>query len=588
MHPVGCYGLRRSFMDTFWGSLVHLFTIANKEHMLWCIGILVVMIVLAILHHVWRGHDNKIKIWRWLCLLPFLVCVVHFLIYCLPVPMLFTSFISMYLIGLLALLPMITAKRRIGHRVIATIVGILTGVFGIYFCLSAPQVYNFARQSYMQAFHSAVITMDKTYVLKEWKEVDFDALEAKYMPMVQEAEAAQDPAKYYDAVKSFFCELHDGHVGGMYFYDDETYKSTYQQHEYGLAMVQLDNGDVIAVCTDDAVHKFGIEDGTVITKWNGKPVLQAAEEDVAFHSAPVKANDDRISLFNLSSVGGDTVEITFLDKSGKEKTETLSDLGEMHTFGEAFSAFTQEPEYESQEEYMAYYGENFSTKMLDDKVGYLVLREEATDNGVQDILGYMTGNHKWAREMFREKLCDLKAQGMEYLVIDLRNNGGGLDEIATALCDLLTDQDYTGQNLGIRKNGAYQIVSEHGIHGDGEFADLQVVALTNFECLSAGDGAALYLSKLPNVTLAGITDPCGCNMETGGNIFLSGGTIVISYPIGLVLDGNNEPNIDTRADRISRNPVEERIPLDYDAAMKIFCDKQDYELDWAVAYLKEK
>lgn len=575
-------------MDTFFGSLVHLFMTANKVHMLWCIGILVVMIVLAILHHVWRGYDNKIKVWRWLCLIPLVICSVHFLIYCLSFPMLLTFFISMYLIGLLALLPMITARRPIGSRVMCTIVGILSGVLGLYFFASAPHVYNYANQSYTQAFRSAVKTMDRTYVLKEWKEVDFDALEAKYMPLVQEAEDAQDPAKYYDAVKQFFCELHDGHVGGMYFYDDETYKSAYQQHEYGLAMVQLDNGDVIAVCTTDEVHELGIEDGTVITKWNGKPVLQAAQEDTAFHSAPVKGNDDRISLFNLSGVGGDTVEVTFVDKSGSEQTATLSDLGEMHTLSEAFSAFTQEPDDSDSDAYNAYWDSNFSTKMLDDKVGYLVLREEGTDSEVQDILGYMTGNHKWAREMFREKLRDLKAQGMEYLVIDLRNNGGGLDEIATALCDLLTDQDYTGQNPGIRKNGTYQIVSEHGIHGDGEFADLKVVALTNFECASAGDGASLYLSKLPNVTLAGITDPCGCNMETGGHIVLSGGTVVIRYPVGLILDGNGEPNIDTRADRVSRNPVEERIPLDYDAAMKIFRDKEDYELEWAVAYLEGK
>lgn len=30
-----------------------------------------------------------------------------------------------------------------------------------------------------------------------------------------------------------------------------------------------------------------------------------------------------------------------------------------------------------------------------------------------------------------------------------------------------------------------------------------------------------------------------------------------------------------------------RIPLDYDAAMAIFRDKEDYELNWAVQYLKE-
>ena len=69
---------------------------------------------------------------------------------------------------------------------------------------------------------------------------------------------------------------------------------------------------------------------------------------------------------------------------------------------------------------------------------------------------------------------------------------------------------------------------------------------------------------------------------------MSGGIVTVYYPTGLILDENGEPNIDTKSDRISRNPVEVRIPLDYDAAMKIFRDKEDYELDWAVKYVEDK
>lgn len=225
--------------------------------------------------------------------------------------------------------------------------------------------------------------------------------------------------------------------------------------------------------------------------------------------------------------------------------------------------------------------------MLDDKCGYLLVNAEQTESGVQDILGYLMGDHKWAREMFREKLRGLKAQGMEYLVIDLRNNAGGFDEIGCALTDLFTDEDWYGVGLGVRRDGKYTCVADHGIRGDGEFADIKVVALTNFDCASAGDGTALYLSRLPNVTLAGMTDPTGCNQETGGICVLSDGVVAIFYPTGLVLDENNLPNIDTGADRISRNPVEVRIPFDYDAAMQIFRDNEDHELDWAVQYLEQ-
>ena len=73
----------------------------------------------------------------------------------------------------------------------------------------------------------------------------------------------------------------------------------------------------------------------------------------------------------------------------------------------------------------------------------------------------------------------------------------------------------------------------------------------------------------------------------GGVSILSGGLAFVVYPVGLVLNEDSEPNVDTAADRISRNPVEVRIPLDHDAAMRIFRDKEDYELDWAMKYIED-
>ncbi|MBR4201916.1 MAG: hypothetical protein IKQ91_11740 [Oscillospiraceae bacterium] len=571
-------------MKTFFGSIRHVFGTANKTQALWGIGILFVMLILAILHHAWRDDPKKLGRWRLLCLLPLLICIAHFVIYVNFRMELFPYYIPLYLLGVIALLPMITAKRRIGHRIMAVPVTLLSILVGFYFCVSVQNAFNFSRKSYTDSFRAMIQTMDQYYILKEWKEVDFAALEAKYLPLVQEAEQEQNPAKFEEAVGLVKNELHDGHVFVDGDYDSDAYETNQKFYGYGFGLVRLSSGEVIAVCTDEAVQKQGISDGTVITKWNGKPVLQAADEDVPDLGMPVKANDDFLAVMNLCLTGDETVEVSFLDKNGKEQTVSLSDIGNMDAHHKAFELFTKEQDFETTAEI---YAANFSTKMLNDKCGYIQVLAEGTEHGVQDILGYLMGDHKWAREMFREKLNDLKAQGMEYLVVDLRNNMGGLDEIGCALCDLLTDQDWYGQGLGIRKNGQYTCVSDHCIHGTGEFADLQVVALTNYECISAGDGTALYLSKLPNVTLAGITDPCGCNQETGGLCVLADGAVVIGFPTGLVLDETGVPNVETKPDRISRNPVEVRIPLDYDAAMAIFRDKQDYELDWAVKYLED-
>lgn len=580
-------------MKTFFGTLLHRLYTSNVDHLIWFGTIVAIMIILAVLHHKWKGDNKKIRLWRMLCILPAIIATVHAFIYLRGYPDFLFGYFPLYGIALFALLPILFAKRKIGYKIAAVFVGLVTCVFGFYFLGMSPFYFNHSQESYTESFHSLVNDMDRYYILKEWKEVDFAALEEKYMPMVREAEQEQNEDKFADAVMAFCCELHDGHVHVMT--DDKdrigcaSYTMSYIPHEYGLAMVQLDNGDVIAVRTTEDVNKLGIEDGTVITKWNGKDILTACAEDVPDLGMSVKANADRVAAMVLSGVGGETVDVSFIDKSGTEQTVTLADLGRPHTQLEAFRAYRHFEKLGDETEYQSLVDENFSTKMLDDKCGYLRLSEESSDNGFYDIfVGYMTGDHANAREMFREKLRGLRDQGMEYLVIDLRNNDGGYDEIANALCDLFATEDMDHFAVGARKNGNYKSTAIHGIHGDGEFADLKVVALTNFGCLSAGDGASLYLSMLPNVTLVGLTDSYGCNQETGGISVLSGGHIYVCFPVGIVLNGNGDPNIDTRADRISRNPVEERIPFDYDAAMKIFRDKEDYELEWAIQYLEKE
>ena len=569
--------------QTIFGSLRHLLATADTVQQCWIGGTLVYLLLLVILHHKWRDDKRMLGRWQLMALLPLAAAAAHLFIYVAPKWDFWGIYSNYYLIVLLTVLPMLLGRWRIGYRITAVIGGLLIALLGFFSLLTVQHFGNYYSKSYTESFRAAVQDMERTYILKEWKETDFAALEAKYLPRIEEAENEQNSAKFIDAVSDFLLDLHDGHVWAGYPDDYDPSASAYQTHEYGLCLFPLDSGEVIAVNTAEEVQKLGILNGSIITKWNGKPIKQAIREDSRENGSPVQSNEDFLRTIFLSCTGGDTVEVTYLDED-KEKTVTLSDLGTQYSpAGDTMQAFTQSVEIHSLEELQEL---NFSTKMLDDKCGYLRVLGEETQSTLQDYLGYLAGNHKWAREMFREKLRDLKNQGMEYLVIDLRNNSGGFDEIGCALTDLLTTEEWYGQGLGIRKNGQYICTSDHGIHGDGEFADLKAVALTNFNCASAGDGTSLYLSRLPNVTLAGMTEPCGCNQETGGNIMLADGLVSIFYPTGLILDENCVPNIDTRADRVSRNPVEVHIPVDMNAAMQLFSLGNDYELEWARQFLE--
>ena len=568
-------------LHTFWGSLRHWYSTKNQAALIWTAVLLLEMLALAILHHVWRDDPKKLTLWRRLALIPLLTGILHLFIYVCPNWDHTGVFIGIYLIAFISIVPMLLAKRKTGYRIFTVITGLLTVIFSVLFTALSPSVTFLTNKSYTESFRAAVRELDRYYVLKDWKGVDFDALEEKYLPRIEAAEKADDPAAFADAVGDFTLELHDGHVDWGHSSEIDMSRSRYRQHEYGLGLIPLSSGEVIAVCTSDEVQKKGITEGTVITKWNGKPVAQAVKEDTRESGSPVKENDELLRTVNLSGVGGETVTVTFLDSTGKEQTVTLDDLGEKHSIRETLDllAYGGDPDEDV---------DNFSTKMLDEKCGYLMMFAERTGNPFQELLGYLRGDDKWTREMLREKLRELKAQGMESLVIDLRENDGGMHEVGMALVSLLTKDDWYGQGLAVYKDGEYKCVSDHRITGDGEFADLKVAVLANYSCESAGDGTVYYLSRLPNVTVMGMTDPVGCGQETGGNIMLTDDLVQILYPRGLCLNEDGEPNIDTRADRVSRNPVGVRIPLDMDAAMRIFRDRKDYELEYALQYLKEQ
>ena len=568
-------------MEYTLGMVQFMLAAADPVQLLWCGGVLAVVGVLLILHHAWHYDDGRLGLWQKLCLMPFLLTTVHYGIYTVGAPDFMHSYTPLYLIAVLMFVPLLCGRLERGYRRITPVVFVLMLLFGVHFCLSPTYLGNFSRKSYTASFHALVQEMEAHYVLGEWKELDFAALEQTYMPLVREAEAQEDPVLFADAVTMFCHALHDGHVQVYADYSAGGRPSAYELHDYGLAMIGLDSGEVIAVCTREEVHSLGITDGTVITAWNGKEVHRAAAEDVPDTGEPVLANAQRLSYILLSATGTDTATVTWLDDRGQAHTSVLPALDEGHTYGDARNALLHDPG-----DLRTLMRSDFSAFMLDDKCGCLILSAETSGSIFRDYYGAFTGESHWAREMLRRKLRRLRAQGMEYLVIDLRCNAGGYGEIGYALCSLLSREDGYANSPGIRTGGAYRPLCDTPIPADGEFADLRVAALTNCACISAGDSTALCLSRLDNVTLCGITDPNGSAQMTGGVCVLSDGLVSVCYPTSLVLNEDGQPDIDPRADRISRNPVEERIPLDREAAMQIFRDGTDYELAWAVSYLE--
>lgn len=576
-------------MKDFFNILKHFFSVGDPVYLVIAVVIFLSAVALTVLHRKWRDDKNRLKLWRLLCFAPLGICAVHFAVFCTGeawLDMLMYLY-TLYLPALVILLWGQLGRWKYSYPVLALLANASALLIGIYFCIPSPYMANFTRKSYSEAFVSMCDYMEKHYVLAEWKEIDFDEIKAELLPKIEKAERENDPEAYYAAIEEFCWYMHDGHVGAGS-YSDEYISSIFKNYnDYGFSMVTLDDGRTIAVNVeeDGEAYEAGIRHGVVITSWDGVPIDTArAEVRCVDISIPVASNEEIFQTIYLSATGGESVEVGFVDENGDEQTVTVHALpvSEDAKFAKGKRLRDTITMLDRRRDE----SENYSVKMLTDSCGYLRLSAESYST-FADMKGYLTGNHKEARELFRKNLRELRDQGMTCLVVDLRSNMGGYDTIGCALTDLFTTEGFVAESLGIYKDGEYVRLYDHCVVGDGEFADIQVVALTNMNCASAGDGTSLYLSRLPNVTLAGISDPCGCNQETGGYCFLPGG-VAVMFPTGLILNEDGEPNIDTAADRVSRNPVEERIPLDEAAAKRIFVDKEDYELEWAIDFLESK
>lgn len=554
------------------------------------------VIALIIIHAVQKKKDKGFGVWRLLCLVPLALCVVHYFLrgFRGENGFMFTSQLYgvLYIGAAVIALWQFFAKRKHGHRITAGVTVLLVFCFSLVTMLSSFMLRtdNYTGLDYEKSFKQVISTLKERYVLEDWKEIDFDALEAELTPAIKKAQQENDPAGYMAALCELKYNLFDGHVV-VEAMDPECYKEAAGRilgDDHGFSTFTLDNGDTIAVLVDEEseAYRAGIRSGTVITEWDGVDIDTARKSVECIHpriSFPVKENEEMFKAAFLAGKGGEQVEVTFIDRNGDEKTVAATSSGSYEArLSELCARLAAAKEYDSANDK---YDDNFSTKMISDDCGYLLINCEEYD-GIQDILCVFTGEYPEITELVGKKLEELKAQGMKKLIIDTRNNTGGMDEISGAVAALFTDERLYINGMGKAKDGEYEHVYKHYLEPVGTFKDMPVVVLTNYMCLSAGDGLVYDLSRCPNVTLMGITHSCGVNQFTGGCIATTDSEFLLYYPTIHSLDEDGQLFIDTKADRKSRNPVDVKIPVTAEAAEIIFGGgDEDYELAYALDYL---
>ena len=211
-----------------------------------------------------------------------------------------------------------------------------------------------------------------------------------------------------DALQTGICQGYVGALGDPYsaYYDEEQTSALMEttQGEYGgigVVLTQnLDTGVTTAssVYEDSPAMKAGMKDGDIIYQVEGRDVSGMDLEEISG---------------NIKGEKGTTVEITVLRGEDREEV-TLT--------------ITRD----------TIQAETVKTRMLEDEIGYLAISEFDSVT-----LG-----------QYKEGLAELKAQGMEGLIVDLRGNPGGNLDTVCEILDLMLPEGlivYTEDKDGNRQ-----------------------------------------------------------------------------------------------------------------------------------------
>ena len=549
------------------------------------------IVALFVLHHFLKEHR---KLWCGLTTVPLVVYIIYMTQVYYKGDMELT--IERYSIfGVISLfialwgLAVLCKRSFVAYGVIVstfTVVLLLVDIVLIWTVLLRPNVGNYSRLGWTESFRAATYYMEQKYVLNDWKEIDYDALREEYIPRMREVEESGDENAYIQLLYEYTNEFHDGHVGVRGDLSKRNLAvSQLAGNDFGLSMFRCSTGEVVAILVDEesVCAEKGIHDGTVITKWDGVPVDEAAEEVKCIDAMNEFNSWENIHMAQpifLAGQGGDEVEVTFINDDGAEETATLtangSYLGRRNTAIDII--------YDTN----VIQGENYSNRIINDNIGYIRINEEeySADPWFITRCTLACYSDEIHDDLYR-RLEAMKNEGVDRIILDLRNNNGGYGFESRTVASLFVKGNIDCP-LVYDKDGKFVVASDvKPIEDQGPFSDMKVVVLVNGETCSAGESMTSYLAKGENVTIMGSSTTWGAAQATGGSAILTDSEYAIRFPIIPEPDENGDPNVDLGADYHARLELDYFIEYDRDEVVEVFENPdRDFVLEEAIEFIE--
>lgn len=550
------------------------------------------MTVLLLLHHFMKDH---IKIWSALCTIPLVVyavfiCKEHYVKNSgLTIERYALFGVSALLIALWGLAIILKRSFRTYTVVVifTNVLILLLNIIIVWAVYLRPNVANYSGLGWTQSFERTIDYLENEYILNDWKEIDYDRIREKLIPKVREAEKNNDEIAYVTALYELKYEFHDGHVtvrGDMAGRNAAIAKLA--GNDYGFSMFRAKTGEVVAILVDEGsqAYKSGIHNGTVITAWDGVPIDEACSKVKCIDREHPFQTTENIYIGQpifLAGQGPDEIKVSFLNDDKDEVSSVLTACGEyIYRRTKALEILFGD---------RVISGDNYSLSMIDDHIGYLrIWEEEYSQNPFFITKCTIAGFSQEIYDELNVGLDKLKRQGMDSIIIDIRNNEGGNAFESHTVASLFTSNPIP-YYLALYKDGEYKVVSESKCQNLCKWGNMPIVVLVNGQTVSAGELLTNYLEDGDNITIMGNTTTWGAGQGTGGSTVLTDSKYEFRFPITPVLGEDHLPMVDVKGDGYSRLKLDQKIEYSIDEVVELFEDpSKDTVLDEAIEYLNDK
>lgn len=474
-------------------------------------------------------------------------------------------------------------KRRIVFIGAAIIVAALAVVLFALLQEDKMPEEDFSELTWTEAFVKLNETMSRQYAFTEWKDIRWQALYNKYLPQIEAAQSEDSFEDYYIALRAYINEIPDGHVQMSHVaeLDDK-----YIGGGFGLAVAQLDDGKVIVTWLDPSgpAKAAGLRAGDEITEWNDRAITSAVvgvstlfgansatgevlkQKQLAYLVRAPLGTDVKLTLSDSRSVVLTAYDDQKLSIKKNYPFTVVSEDKLMDLRNMIYGIENSDPELEGAVE----------MEMMDGNILYVKLW------GLIDLDPKQTGKPVSTLGLMREAVAYANENQCAGMILDIRNNVGGLDEMVAEMLGLF----YAEKTLyEYQKYGDSDDLTVLYIEPEAQRFDGKIIALVNSQCISSGEGVALGIKNLPNGETLGFYGTNGSFGMAGANIIMPGG-ITVDYPYGQSLDKDKNVQLDSQ-NRIGGVSPSIRVPMTAENALRI-ANGEDVELEEALRILTKR